>query len=191
MSFLFWKEGRKALTIYASFLVVALAYWWIFESGPKAIGETINFSGLAAFLAEGGALIFAAPAALPGAHFPGLVMLIGVGSSDFGFAGELRAMRALPVARSASQRCLTGFGVLDAAMLWVALLAAHLIATGTPPQSLRPDLFFVVAGAMALANAVQLILPAKPVFESTRQRHRVCAGVDRVLIETRGSGQRL
>jgi hypothetical protein len=159
MPLLYWKEGRKALTVYGSFLVVGLLYWWIFESGPKAIGETITLNRFADFLAGSGALIFARPSGWPVGSFPAIVMLIAIGSSDFGLAGELRGMRAFPIAVSRLAAMLTSFSVLSAAMLWVTLLAAHLIATGALPGTLRPDLFCVVSGLMALGGTMQFALP--------------------------------
>jgi hypothetical protein len=159
MPFLYWKEGRKALTIYGSFLLVGLAYWWFFESGSKTIGEAITFNGFDGFLAQGGALIFAAPLTGPVPYFPALLVLVAIGTSDFGQTGEIRGLRTLPLSAARLSAVLVSFGVLSAAMLWIVLLVAHVTATGAPPTSLRPDLFSVVSGAMALSMAVQFKLP--------------------------------
>jgi len=146
--FLMWKEGRITLVMYGTTVILIVAYW--------SVVETL---GLRDFLNAGVLLPFAAiPVQYHG--FPGILMLLMAGASDNALIGDMRRIRALPMSASGVATLLTGLGVLAALLLWLVLLTLHLFAVGAVPATLRPDLFMVVAGSLALTRAVRLTLPA-------------------------------
>jgi hypothetical protein len=145
---LFFKETRKMLLIYSALLVLTLLYWRIFES-----------VSLAQFLNSSSALIFAGVPPVGEGDFTVIMMFFIVAASDLALMGNMRSYRSLPISAAALSAILTGLNVVTTLLMWVVLLAAHLIAVGSLPHTLRPDLLLVVAGGLAMSETGQLTLP--------------------------------
>lgn len=163
LPFLYWKEARKALLLNGSLISVAILYWWLFESGPRAVGEVIRFTSLADFLNAGSALMFAdVSIRSTRVHFPAVAMMLLASTSDVGLMGEMRRFRTLPVSVTRLAGISSSLSVLTTSVFWIALLLLHVISLGTAPDSLRPDLFLVISGSIAVCLAIRLALPVHP-----------------------------
>lgn len=154
MPFLLWKEVRRSLLVYFAMLLVGIAYWRVFET--RTLVEFFNASG---------ALIFAGLPRGVNIGFPVIVMLLGAGTSDIGQGGEMRYLRALPMSARRLAAILVAGDVVATATLWIVLLIAHVIVVGTAPQSLRPELFVLVAGLLSIATIARLLVSGDPMMK--------------------------
>ncbi len=157
LRFLFWKEARQPLAFVGGTLLMSIAYWRAFEPGTSAFE----------FFSAGKALLFAP--AVPRAHeaFPVLLMLLITGAAPDGdLIRDMRRMRALPLSTSQLAALVTSMGLLFAVLLWVCLLAVHAVVVGTWPVTLRPDLFMLIAGAIAMTTTVRLALPGSGIVKA-------------------------
>lgn len=151
----FWVHAREVVLV----TPVAFLTVWLLESATDGIkaGSTREMLHQLQLLPFDTASAFQGPRGFNVLIF----IFIGIGFRSREIMHRVRALRVLPMTATTLSIVLTAQSVVTAAAAWAWLLAIHGAVVGSPPTTLRPDIFLVFAGGLTLLRAIELAFPGR------------------------------
>lgn len=86
-----------------------------------------------------------------------LMMFVFVSISDKprDLMQRARALRVLPLTANRLALVFAALAVVEAAVIWLWLLGVHIALIGSLPNTLRPDIFAIFCGALAMTRSIE------------------------------------
>jgi hypothetical protein len=154
LRFMYWRDARRSLLLVSIMLAGVVGYWWLFESGHRAVGADITTQTLAGFLRAYWLLPFAGRGSEP--PIVPIMLIVFTLSSGDDIQREIRRLRTLPLSSWTLSQALCLRALMPAMVLWAGGILLHILVLHALPASLRLGAMALLLGGVAAFHAISL-----------------------------------